>query len=69
VLQVPRSRPARSARAWGSPYFIQELGYQVWAVADGDVITLEDVEDAKDAYEAKLDSSFFRVRLDRATQL
>jgi hypothetical protein len=38
-------------------------------VADGDVITLEDVEDAKDAYEAKLDSSFFRVRLDRATQL
>lgn len=53
----------------GYPYFIQELGYQVWAVADGDVITLEDVEDAKDAYEAKLDSSFFRVRLDRATQL
>lgn len=53
----------------GYPYFIQELGYQVWAVADGDVITLENVEDAKDAYEAKLDSSFFRVRLDRATQL
>lgn len=56
----------------GYPYFIQELGYQVWAVADGDVITLEDVEDvedAKDAYEAKLDSSFFRVRLDRPTQL
>lgn len=41
----------------------------MWAVANGDVITLEDVEDAKDAYEAKLDSSFFRVRLDRATQL
>lgn len=53
----------------GYPYFIQELGYQVWAVAEGDAITLEDVEDAKDAYEAKLDSSFFRVRLDRATQL
>lgn len=56
----------------GYPYFIQELGYQVWVVADGDVITLEDVEDvedAKDAYEAKLDSSFFRVRLDRATKL
>jgi hypothetical protein len=50
----------------GYPYFVQELGYQVWAV---DVITLDDVEDAKDAYEAKLDSSFFRVRLDRATQL
>ncbi|MDQ6740493.1 MAG: ATP-binding protein [Actinomycetota bacterium] len=53
----------------GYPYFIQELGYQVWAVAEGDVITLRDVEDAKDAYEAKLDSSFFRVRLDRATPL
>ncbi len=38
-------------------------------MADGDVVTLEDVEDAKDAYEAKLDSSFFRLRLDRATQL
>lgn len=53
----------------GHPYFIQELGYQVWAVAEGNTITLEDVEDAKDAYEAKLDSSFFRVRLDRATPL
>jgi hypothetical protein len=53
----------------GYPYFVQELGYQVWAVAEGKVITLEDVDDARDAYEAKLDSSFFRVRLDRATQL
>lgn len=53
----------------GYPYFIQELGYQVWAVAEGDAITLENVEDAKDAYDAKLDSSFFRVRLDRATPL
>lgn len=53
----------------GYPYFVQELGYQVWAVAEGEIITLEDVDDAKDAYEAKLDSSFFRVRLDRATQL
>jgi len=53
----------------GYPYFIQELGYQVWTVANDQVITLNDVEDAKDAYEAKLDESFFRVRLDRATQL
>jgi hypothetical protein len=50
--------PRAFALTEGYPYFIQELGYQVWAVADGDVITLEDVEDAKDAYEAKLDSSF-----------
>lgn len=53
----------------GYPYFIQELGYQVWTVATDQVIRLGDVEDAKDAYEAKLDESFFRVRLDRATQL
>lgn len=53
----------------GYPYFIQELGYQLWAVASNHVITLQDVRDAQDAYEAKLDSSFFRVRLDRATPL
>nr|WP_228508190.1 ATP-binding protein [Herbiconiux sp. VKM Ac-1786] len=53
----------------GYPYFIQELGYQVWTIAAGDRITREDVELARDAYEAKLDTSFFRVRLDRATPL
>jgi len=53
----------------GYPYFIQELGYQVWAVASGNRIRRVDVQIATDAYEAKLDSSFFRVRLDRATPL
>lgn len=53
----------------GYPYFIQELGYQVWEVAQQDPITEGDIEIAKEAYEAKLDSSFFRVRLDRATPL
>ncbi len=53
----------------GYPYFLQELGYQAWEVAADDVITRADVEDAREAYEAKLDSSFFRVRLDRATPL
>lgn len=53
----------------GCPYFIQELGYAVWTVADGPEITLEDVQATVPAYEAKLDSSFFRVRLDRATDL
>ena len=51
----------------GYPYFIQELGYAVWTVADGPVINLDDVQAAVPAYEAKLDTSFFRVRLDRAT--
>jgi hypothetical protein len=53
----------------GYPYFIQELGYQVWEVAEGEHITRSDVEIAREAYEAKLDTSFFRVRLDRATPL
>jgi len=53
----------------GYPYFIQELRYAVWTVADGPVINLGDVQAAVPAYEAKLDASFFRVRLDRATDL
>lgn len=53
----------------GYPYFIQELGYAVWGVAEGDRITAADVEAALPIYESKLDSSFFRVRLDRATEL
>lgn len=51
------------------PYFIQELGYAAWTVADGPDITLDDIRDAEPAYETKLDTSFFRVRLDRATDL
>ncbi|MGN6446108.1 ATP-binding protein [Amnibacterium sp.] len=53
----------------GYPYFLQELGYQVWGVAELDRITRADVVVAREAYEAKLDSSFFRVRLDRSTPL
>ncbi|MGX5695701.1 AAA family ATPase [Agromyces soli] len=53
----------------GYPYFLQELGYQVWSVASDARVRREDVELAREAYEAKLDGSFFRVRLDRATPL
>ncbi|UYO97343.1 ATP-binding protein [Microbacterium sp. M28] len=53
----------------GYPYFLQELGYQVWEIADRSPITRDDVLIAREGYEAKLDSSFFRVRLDRATPL
>ena len=51
------------------PYFIQELGYAVWTLASDDRIARADVDAAKEVYEDKLDSSFFRVRLDRATEL
>jgi hypothetical protein len=53
----------------GYPYFIQELGYAVWTVAAGPQITRDDVAAAIPSYEAKLDASFFRVRLDRTTEL
>ncbi|MFI5086163.1 MAG: ATP-binding protein, partial [Actinomycetales bacterium] len=55
--------------ASGYPYFIQELGYQVWPIASDIHISRIDVANAREAYEAKLDGSFFRVRLDRATPL
>lgn len=53
----------------GYPYFLQELGYAVWTVAEGSVITRDDILTTVPGYEAKLDESFFRVRLDRATEL
>ncbi len=53
----------------GYPYFLQELGYAVWTVAEGPEITVDDVRAAIPAYESKLDASFFRVRLDRTTDL
>ena len=51
------------------PYFLQELGYAAWGLAEGPAITPQDVEDSLSPYDSKLDSSFFRVRLDRATEL
>lgn len=53
----------------GYPYFIQELGYAVWGVVTASPVSQADVETAVDLYEAKLDSSFFRVRLDRTSEL
>lgn len=53
----------------GYPYFVQELGYAVWTVVTKSPLTLDNVVDAVAAYESKLDSSFFRVRLDRATEM
>lgn len=51
------------------PYFLQEMGSTIWSTAETTPITKEDVENAEEAYTAKLDSSFFRVRLDRTTPL
>jgi AAA ATPase domain len=53
----------------GYPYFIQEYGNVVWDLADGSPISLGDVSGAREAVEAKLDESFFRVRAERTTEL
>ena len=53
----------------GYPYFLQELGYAMWDVAQESPVRVEDVEAALPIYESKLDASFFRVRLDRATEM
>jgi len=53
----------------GYPYFLQEYGNVLWDLAAVSPITSTDVEDAREAVEAKLDSSFFRVRAERTTEL
>ncbi len=51
------------------PYFLQELGYTVWPLADGPTVSRADVLESLAPYQERLDSSFFRVRLDRTTDL
>jgi len=53
----------------GYPYFLQEYGKIVWNHADETTITRELVIESREVVEAKLDTSFFRVRADRVTEL
>ena len=53
----------------GYPYFLQEFGEAAWDLASGSQITASDARDARAAVEEKLDSGFFKVRLDRTTEL
>lgn len=53
----------------GYPYFLQEFGEAAWSTSAGPEITGEDAEHARIVVEEKLDSGFFKVRLDRATEL
>lgn len=66
---TPEALSAAVEITGGYPYFLQELGYVTWTLAENDRVELTDVRDAADAYEAKLEGSFSRVRLDRATAL
>jgi AAA ATPase domain len=53
----------------GYPYFLQEYGNVLWDLTDEPPITVGDIQRAQEAVEAKLDSSFFRVRAERTTEL
>jgi AAA ATPase domain len=53
----------------GYPYFLQEWGKHAWDCATSSPIRLHDVEVATASVIAALDESFFRVRLDRLTQM
>jgi hypothetical protein len=51
----------------GYPYFLQEWGHFAWLCATQSPIRLDDVIASNRLAIAKLDESFFRVRLDRMT--
>ena len=53
----------------GYPYFLQEFGEVAWDFASDDRITGTVAETARQVVEERLDSGFFRVRLDRTTEL
>lgn len=53
----------------GYPYFLQEWGKHLWDIATTSPITMDDLERAEMLVIAALDSSFFRVRLDRLTPM
>lgn len=53
----------------GYPYFLQEYGKLLWDEAPSSPITLVDARQVLPLVEARLDESFFRVRVDRTTEL
>lgn len=54
----------------GYPYFIQEYGKIVWNLAPaGEIISSETADIARPLVEATLDESFFRVRIERTSDL
>jgi hypothetical protein len=58
------------AETHGYPYFIQVWAAEAWNIADeaSGTITAHDVTSARRIVEAKLDTSFFRVRADNLTR-
>lgn len=54
-------------RTQNYPFFLQEWGYQAWNIADASPIDANDVKQASQAAQKRLDDGFFKVRLDRLT--
>jgi AAA ATPase-like protein len=53
----------------GYPYFLQEYGNTLWNQVERSPVTAADVSLARGAVEAKLDGGFFRVRIERTSEL
>jgi AAA ATPase domain len=53
----------------GYPYFLQEYGNALWNQVDEPPVSAADVALARAAVEAKLDGGFFRVRVERTSEL
>jgi len=53
----------------GYPYFLQEYGNTLWNQVEESPVTAADVSLARSAVEAKLDGGFFRVRVERTSEL
>lgn len=69
VLFEPRAVETVVTFTEGYPYFIQEYGKVLWDRADGSPIAAIEAVEAQALVEVRLDESFFRVRIERASEL
>ena len=53
----------------GYPYFLQEFCSIVWNMTDREMISVEDINKAKEKFLAALDSGFFSVRYDKCSHM
>lgn len=68
VSFTPAAIAAVLEHSEGYPFFIQDFGRAVWDLSSGPQVTEADTTAARQVVETELDESFFRVRLDRASQ-
>ncbi|MDP9242140.1 MAG: AAA family ATPase [Actinomycetota bacterium] len=64
----PRAVEVVTTYSEGYPYFIQEYGSVLWDHANGPRVTALEAVEAQAVAEVRLDSSFFRVRVERASE-